>query len=68
MSNQKLSKAHSDRDQHKTCPECGHRSLTRADAFTYVCFKFECDAHFPLELFIEDEPELFDEFGDRIIY
>lgn len=57
--------------RYKTCPECGDRSLYLADAFTYVCFKFECDAHFPLEYFFSDEeaqPDLYDIDGDEIIY
>lgn len=58
----------SDRTRGKTCPECGNRSLYLADAFTFICFKFECDAHFPLEYFIEEEPELYDIDGDKIVY
>lgn len=57
--------------KYRTCPECGKDSLYLLDAFTYVCFKLECDAHFPLEYFFEGEeaePRLYDIDGDEIIY
>lgn len=52
----------------RICPECGRRSLYLSDAFTYVCGNWECDEHFPVECFIDDEPEFYDNDGDKIVY
>ena len=52
------------KEEYKICPEC--KSLYLADAFFFICL--ECDEHFYIEEFVEKEPELYDEFGDKIIY
>ena len=55
-----------DRTKYKICPECKKKALYLADSFFFICL--ECDEYFYVEEFIDEEPELFDEFGDKIVY
>ena len=57
-----------DRTKYRTCPTCGKRSLYLSDAFFYVCELDDCDEHVWVEEFIDDEPELYDIDGDKIVY
>ena len=54
------------KEQYEVCPNCKSKSLYLANDWFFVCE--ECDEHFYIEEFIEQELELYDEFGDKIIY
>jgi hypothetical protein len=36
--------------------------------FFFTCLNPECDEIIPVEYFIDDEPEFYDDSGDKIIY
>ena len=57
-----------DQVENYICPECGKSTLYLADSFFFQCLNEDCNEQVPVEYFIEEEPEFYDQFGDKIVY